>query len=140
LRTLGVDWGRARVGVAVSDETGLLSRPVGTVREGSQAGSAEAVAKLAAREGAAEIVVGLPLNMDGTEGDSARSARAFGEALKTAAGLPVVFWDERLSSVEGERLGREGGRPRGKTLDKDQAAACVLLQRYLDARRRGIGS
>jgi putative Holliday junction resolvase len=71
--------------------------------------------------------------MDGTEGSSAASARAFARAAAAAAGRPVEMWDERLSSWEGVRLAREGGRR--KVVDKDQAAACVILQSYLNSRR-----
>jgi putative Holliday junction resolvase len=132
VKVLGVDWGRARIGVAVSDETGLLARPLATVSAPSRAAAAAEVGRLAAREGAQEIVVGLPLNMDGTEGDSARSARAFSEVL-ASCGLPVTLWDERLSTVEGERRAREAGRG----TDSDQAAACVVLESFLNARRGG---
>jgi putative Holliday junction resolvase len=133
MTVLGVDWGRARVGVAVSDETERFARPLATVRKPSRAGAAAEVARLGAGEDVRIIVVGLPLNMDGTEGSSAASARAFARAAAAAAGRPVEMWDERLSSWEGVRLAREGGRR--KVVDKDQAAACVILQSYLNSRR-----
>lgn len=128
MRYLGVDWGRARIGVAVSDETGLVVRPLATVTAPSRAGAAAEVARLAAAEGAAAVVVGLPLHMDGVEGESARAARAFSEVLKTACPLPVSLWDERLSSQKADQLAPH--------VDRDQAAACVMLQSYLDQRRR----
>ena len=84
MRFLGVDWGRARIGVAVSDETGLVVRPLATVTAPSRAGAAAEVARLAAVEGAAAVVVGLPLHMDGVEGESARAARAFSRKWRAA--------------------------------------------------------
>jgi putative Holliday junction resolvase len=120
--------------VAISDETGTLSRPLETVASLSRGKAVEAIGRIASREGAGEIVVGLPLNGDGTEGPSARSARAFSGVLGAAVKLPVFLWDERSSTREGERLAREAGR----RVDGDQAAACVTLQRFLDARRKGI--
>ena len=131
MRVLGVDWGRARTGVSISDETGRLARPLETVASLSRGKAAGEIGRIAVREGAGEIVVGLPLNMDGTEGPSARSARAFAGVLEAVMKLPVFLWDERSSTREGERLAREAGRP----VDGDQAAACVTLQRFLDSRR-----
>jgi putative holliday junction resolvase len=114
--------------VAVSDETGLIARPLATVRAASRAEAARQVADLAAREGAASVVVGLPLHTDGTEGDSARAARAFAEVLGRAAGLPVEMWDERFSSLEADRL--------GAAADRDQTAACVMLQSFLREKKK----
>lgn len=132
LRFLGVDWGRVRIGVAVSDETALLARPLATVSGVSRASAATEVARLAAREGAGILVVGLPLSGDGTEGESARAARAFAGVLGSASGLPVVLWDERFSSLKADRLGRSSGNH----VDRDQAAACVMLKSFLDDRRK----
>lgn len=127
MRFMGVDWGRVRVGVALSDETGLIVRPLATVRADARATAAQEVVKLAGRESAAELVVGLPLNMDGSEGESARGARAFAEVLKGLTPLPVSLWDERMSSLEADRLAPD--------TDRDQAAACVMLQSFLNHRR-----
>ena len=133
MTVLGVDWGRVRIGVAVSDETERFARPLATVRVPSRAGAAAEVSRLGAGEDARLIVVGLPLSMDGTEGPSAVSARAFAGAVAAASGRPIEMWDERLSTWEGGLRSREGGRRR--FVDKDQAAACVILQSFLDARR-----
>jgi putative Holliday junction resolvase len=133
---LGVDWGRVRIGVAVSDETGFLARPLATVALPSRAASVAEVARLAVTARAQEIVVGLPLQMDGVEGESAQAARAFGEALAVATGFPVHFSDERCSTLQGQTLLREAGRRRGKGPGPDQAAACVILQGYLNSLRR----
>jgi putative holliday junction resolvase len=136
--SLGIDWGRARVGLAVSDELGLMAHPFKTL---PAAPLDELVGELcaAARErGAGEFVLGLPLNMDGTEGESARSVRKLSERLQAASGLPVVLWDERLTSWEADRRLREGPRGGGAKASgrRDRAAAALILQAYLDGRRR----
>lgn len=126
---LGLDWGRARVGVAASDELGLLAHPVETVSAPSRAGVLEKIKAVVDRLGAGGIVVGLPLNMDGSEGESAAAARAFGAALGEFTGLPVWFQDERLTSREAENHGV-------RRQDVDRAAACLILQGYLDLQKR----
>jgi len=107
-------------------------------RPALQRRSAEAdfdrITELARSEGATSVVVGLPRNMDGSEGPQARAARAFGAQL-TQRGLDVIFVDERLTSWEaGERLAAEGRRLRRASGERDSAAACLILQEYLDAR------
>ena len=83
---------------------------------------------------AEKVVVGLPLNMDGTEGDRAQKARAFGELLGDACGLPVVMWDERGTSVTANRMLSDAGKKRGKQRQKvDAVAATIILQSFLDA-------
>lgn len=135
MRVLGVDPGSRRIGLALSDDEGRVALPLETVERAGEAQAARRVAEIAQREGAAQIVVGLPLDMDGTEGPSARRARRFAEAVEAAAGLPLVMWDERLTTVTAERALRETGvRGRERKKVVDQAAATVLLQSYLDAR------
>jgi putative Holliday junction resolvase len=129
MRLLAVDHGTRRMGIAVADtETGIaFARPALRGRE-----QARAVAALARAEGAQRIIVGLPLNMDGSEGSQAAAARNFGEQL-AAIGLGVVYVDERLSSFEaGERLAAAGRRPNRGSGELDSAAATVILQQYLD--------
>ncbi len=134
---LGVDWGRARAGVAVSDELGRFARPLASLPVSSQEKLSEDIVRLAEREGAEAIVLGLPRNMDGSEGESAAAVRRLAERL-SAAGRAVELWDERLTSWEAERfLGAAGPRKRsGKKGAKDRIAACLILQGYLDARRQ----
>jgi putative Holliday junction resolvase len=92
--------------------------------------------ELAAREGAVAAVVGVPVNMDGSRGPQAEKSHRFGAALE-AAGLPVIYWDERLTTVEAQRYLRDGGMSREKRRQTiDAAAAQILLQSYLDYRRR----
>lgn len=134
---LGVDWGRARVGVAVSDESGVMAHPLETLHGGSPADVAAALMKLAVDRGAGAVVLGLPLNMDGSEGDSARAARALAAALESQ-GLRTILRDERLSTWRAEAMLTErGARGRAKKERRDRAAAAVILQGYLDEQRGG---
>jgi putative Holliday junction resolvase len=132
---IGLDHGSRRIGVAVgSEETGqAFPRPV-LLRRGS-ARDLEQIAALAGAEGTARVVLGLPRNMDGSEGPQAAAARAFGAQL-TAIGLEVEFVDERLTSWQaGDRLAAAGRRPERRSGEKDSAAACLILQEWLDRRR-----
>ena len=133
---IGLDHGTRRIGVAVGDtETGMaFARPA--IHRRSLAVDLHEVEQLAWAEGAELVVVGLPLNMDGSEGEQAVAATAFGAAL-SGLGLRVVYHDERLSSWEaGERLRAAGRRPRRASGELDSTAARLILQQYLDARRR----
>ena len=132
---IGLDHGARRIGVAVGEtESGMaFARPA--IHRRNLAADLQAVGQLARAEGVELVVVGLPLHMDGSEGDQAAAARAFGDAL-TDLGLRVAFEDERLSTWEaGERLGEAGRRPRRESGELDSTAARVILQQYLDARR-----
>ncbi len=134
-RIIGLDHGARRIGVAVGDtETGMAFARSALQRRNQQR-DLVVIGDLCAAEGAEVVVVGLPLNMDGTEGDQAAAARSFGEQLR-AAGLRVEYEDERLSSWEArQRLGESGRRPRRGSGELDSTAARVILQQYLDARR-----
>ena len=133
---IGLDHGSRRIGVAVGDtETGMAFARAAIVRRNLEVDLA-AIEALVSGESAELIVIGLPLNMDGTEGGQAASAMAFGERL-VARGLTVAYMDERLSSWEaGERLAQAGRRPRRESGELDSTAARLILQQYLDARRR----
>lgn len=132
-RFIGLDHGSRRIGVAVGDtETGLAFARHALRRRNLEADLA-AVAGLASREGAERVILGLPLNMDGSHGPQAEAARAFGERLR-AMGLAVEYRDERLTSWEaGERLAAEGRQPQRRSGELDSAAARLILQEYLDA-------
>jgi putative Holliday junction resolvase len=143
MRVLGVDFGLRRLGLALSDSTGLLARPWRVVPAGpSPAASAGAVAQALAAGGeeaaeVGEIVVGLPRRLNGEDTHTSAAARAFGEELATRTGLPVRFQDERLTSVEAEsRLAGRERDWRARKRQLDAAAASVILQDYLDARPR----
>ena len=135
-RLLGLDHGKRRIGVAIADaETGMAFARVAIQRRNLDHDLA-LVGELCTTEGVGRIVIGLPLNMDGTEGPQAAEARAFGDRL-AALGMDVVFEDERLSSWEAsQRLADAGRRPERGSGELDSAAARLILQQYLDARRR----
>jgi putative Holliday junction resolvase len=136
-RVIALDHGSRRIGVAVADpETGMaFARPA--IRGRRLESILDEVAGLCATEGAELVVIGLPRNMDGSEGVQAQRARAFGEAL-TARGLRVAYEDERLTSWEAtQRLAEAGRRPGRASGELDSAAARLILQQYLDARREG---
>lgn len=131
---LGVDWGRRRVGVAISDELGRMAHPLATLEPKSRARLVKSLSDLARERGVTVVVLGLPKHMNGAEGESAAAVRTLGAELEQA-GLNITYWDERLTSWEAESLLREGGgysRPKGRV---DRAAAALLLQSFLDHER-----
>ena len=131
MKVLAVDLGTKRSGFAVSDPEGRLALALPT-REGVEAAD---VAQLAEEQGAELIVVGLPLNMDGSVGPSARRVLDFVDELRLHAGVPVETWDERLSTAEGQsRLREQGLDRRERSKRADVAAAIVILESWL---RRG---
>jgi putative Holliday junction resolvase len=139
-RVLGIDTGERRVGLALSDELGLLASPLAIIRrDGGLATVMEQIAGITVREGVARVVVGLPLNEDGTIGRQARRAEVFANVARKALGVPVELWNEHLSTAEAEtrvrELGRSARRPRERSM-VDAYAAAVILQDYLDAQRR----
>lgn len=139
MTTLAVDLGERRIGIAISDSLGVAARPLTRVEHVSLAGDAARVAELAARYSAARIVVGLPLNLDGSAGPAARRARRFASALRKQTAAEVVCWSETLTTVEAQErvrgLGKTAQRQHQENLDR--VAAAVILQDYLDAQRRG---
>lgn len=134
-RVMALDYGRSRIGVAASDPLRVLAQPRGVVRAGSP--PVEPTPELLAlvRELAPSvIVVGMPLHMDGSEGEMAREAREFVRRLRAATGVETLARDERLTSVEAERTIRELELPKRKREDRglrDALAAAVLLEDYL---------
>ena len=138
---LGIDLGTKRIGVALSDPTGMLASPIATVPHRSDREDAAYIAALCAERGVTAVVVGWPRNMDGTAGPAARRAEAFAERLHEATRLPVHLWDERLSTVAAERALIELGASRERRREvRDRVAAAVLLQAYLDARSTRLPS
>ena len=136
MRTLGVDPGSVRIGVALSDEDGTLASPLATVDARLPNALAE-VARHAREAGVTDIVVGLPLTLSGHEGEAARRARSFATKLEKLAGVRVVLWDERLTTSEATRaLAASEVRGKKQRAMVDRVAATLLLQSYLDARAR----
>jgi putative pre-16S rRNA nuclease len=138
-RILAVDWGERRIGLALSDETQTLAQPLTTLtrRAGKRFPMAQLLEHLS-RNQVVSIIVGLPLNEDGEEGDAAHSARALADDIKRRVGrdLEVSMWDERMTTARVLAAVREmGGSTRGRKADLDAMAAALLLQHYLDAQR-----
>lgn len=149
-RVLGVDLGERRIGIAVADGDGGRALPLTTVRRATLAADAMALARIAAEQGADEIVVGLPLHANGEEGAQAGITRDWVAAVEPSLGLRIAFRDERLTShLAEERLGpmkrgRSGGPPTRSQRDAyrarvDREAAAIILQDELDARARDPG-
>ena len=133
---LGIDLGKARTGVAICDRGELLASPLTVVNEHNRERLIEAVSSLARERGAELLAVGLPRNMDGTEGESAQNAREVGALLKAATGLPVEFVDERGTTVTAHGyLNDTNTRGKRRNAVGDTVAATVILQNYLDYRR-----
>jgi putative Holliday junction resolvase len=136
-KVLGVDYGDVRTGLAVSDPTGTLASGIGTLREGGMRNTARRVAAEAAARGACRIVVGLPKNMDGSEGPRAEVVRTFANLLAEETELPIVFCDERMSTMEAYRFlsaTETYGRKRKDVVDT--LSAEIILQSWLDRERR----
>jgi putative Holliday junction resolvase len=136
LRILGVDFGAKRVGLAVSDPTGTLASPVGTLkrRPGKRA-PIGAIAEAAESHDVEKIVFGLPLTLAGEEDEWCAEVRAVGEALADRTGLPVLYVDERFTSARAERAIRSSGLRKKQREEKgrvDSGAAAIILQAYLD--------
>lgn len=133
-RILGIDHGDARIGLALSDELGMLAHPLETIHVAEQRDLAGYIATVITREKVETVVIGMPRNMNGTYGPAAEKVKQFAERLKAKAGCAVVFWDERLTSVAAQKSLHESGRnvKQGRAVI-DQVAAQMILQGYLDA-------
>ena len=132
-RSLGIDLGEARVGVAISDELGMLAHPLETIAVKDTEPVAR-IAVIAARDKIGTIVLGMPRNMDGTYGPAAEKSRAFAEKLREKTGCVVKLWDERMTSVAAQRSLHESGRNvKQSRAVIDQVAAQLILQGWLDA-------
>lgn len=136
-RILGLDVGERRIGVAISDPEGRIAVPLRIVE---RTAAERSLVDLASAEQVERIVLGLPLSMDGSVGMQARLVQAFGEDLARATGLPIEYWDERLSSVQAERTSAGTGRRAVRRVRRrreraDDVAAAIILQGYLDRQR-----
>jgi putative Holliday junction resolvase len=130
-----LDVGDRRIGIAVSDELGLTAQGVTTLHRKSWAADLAAIARQVQAWHVEEVVVGLPLTLDGTDGPRAQAVRAFIKRLETVVSVPIVTWDERFSTATAERvlIDADLSRARRKQVI-DKAAAVVILQHFLDAR------
>ena len=136
MRIMAIDYGDARTGVALSDATGFLAGRTFLIKSRKEDVVLEELAALARREGAQELVMGYPRNMDGTLGPRAETYAAFARRLEEAAGLPVTLWDERRTTVDAHRiLGDRGIRAKNRKDTVDAVAAALILEGYLDWKR-----
>ena len=141
MRVLGLDLGSKRIGVALSDPEGAIASPLTTLERKGGVRDLAALTELVRAHEVGEIVVGLPLHMDGRRGPEAEAAKRFARSLAEATGLPVDTLDERWTTVEAERALRESGR-RGKKRRAviDAVAASILLRTWLERRSRRTGA
>ncbi len=135
MRILSLDVGERRIGMAVSDTLGLIAQQLETLIRGSEQDDFKRIKDIIKEKEVSEVVVGFPLNMDGTMGPKAEEISVFIEALKKECGISVNAWDERLTTREADRILREAdvSRKKRKKLD-DKLAAQLILQSYLDSR------
>ena len=135
-RVLALDLGKRRIGLALSDELGITAQGLETLQRSNIREDLARLAQLASEKNVALILMGNPLHMSGHEGRQAEYARDFGERLREATGLPIEFRDERLTTVEAQRVLRQSGisiQKRAKAVDR--LAAVILLESYLDSQR-----
>lgn len=138
MRIMAIDYGDARTGVAVSDSTGLLAGFTAVLPSRDRAALLDRLAALAAEHRAEELVVGLPRNMDGTEGPRAALCREFAAALGMRTGMTPVLWDERRTTIEAHGILHAGGkREKQHKKNVDAVAASLILEGYLARKRRG---
>lgn len=136
MKIMAIDYGDAHTGVAFSDPTGFLAGTTTTIHSRSADVVLSELARLAKEQGAEEIVMGFPRNMDGTEGPRAELYRAFAGRVEEATGLKPVLWDERRTTVDAHRILQQAGKnakKRKKTVDA--VAASLILEGYLDYKR-----
>jgi putative Holliday junction resolvase len=139
MRVLGLDVGERRVGIAISDPTGTIVRPLETLIRGSRDQDLAALAALVAQHDVELVVVGQPLSLNGSEGPQARRVARYADLLAERLSVPVVSWDERFTTVEAEEIllqsrGRKKRRRARGNGSLDGIAAAVILQSYLDSR------
>lgn len=138
MRILALDHGTVRIGVAVSDELGMLAHPLEFLPAEPVSRFLDELKKLLQEREVSLVLVGLPRNMDGSHGPAVQKVQAFVHLLKETIPIPVRTWDERLTSMQAHRLLAESGkRSKDRRGRVDSSAAAVLLQSYLDAQESG---
>ena len=136
MKVMSIDLGDVRTGVAVSDVTGFLAGRSVSITQRDRDKLLEEILAMIEKEKPGEIILGLPINMDGTEGPRAEKSRAFGDKLHEACGLPIKYMDERGSSISANRILSDAGKKKGKQRAQvDAVAAAIILQNYLDSKR-----
>ena len=133
---LGVDYGDKRTGLAECDPSGFLASGIATISEGGMRKTAERVKQEAEQRNCVKIIIGLPKNMDGSEGFRAETVRAFAEILSSICSVPIDFYDERMTTMEAYRfLGETGTFGKKRKSNIDTLSAEIILQNYLDKER-----
>ena len=141
MKIISLDIGTVRIGIATSDIMEIIASAYEVYRRKNLSEDVKYIASLVSKLDAGEIVIGLPLKLDGSEGQSVEMARAFGEELSKLVSVPIIYQDERLSTVSAERILIESGVRREKRKDKiDSIAATIILQTYLDKKSFKKGS
>ncbi len=141
MKIIALDIGTVRIGIATSDIMEIIASAYEVYRRKNLDSDVKYIAELVSKLEAGEIVIGLPLKLDGTEGQSVEMAKTFGERLSELVTVPIVYQDERLSTVSAERILIESGVRREKRKDKiDSIAATIILQTYLDKKSLKKGS
>ncbi len=136
MRVLGIDHGETRIGVAVSDPTGTIARPLSVIKHASRAIDAAQVAALASEQQVELIVVGQSFDEEGQSNAAGRRAERFADALRAQTTLPILLWDESLSTADARDFAIQMGVPRKKRAGHlDDAAAAIILQSYLDTQQ-----
>ncbi|MBL7156697.1 MAG: Holliday junction resolvase RuvX [Candidatus Omnitrophica bacterium] len=134
MKILGIDMGSKRIGVAISDALGITAQGLSILERQKDEDLFEELRKIVSKEAVKEIVVGLPLNMNGSYGPQAKDAISFTDTLKQRFDIPIKLWDERMSTMQVERIMIDAGTSRSKRKKKiDKLAAQVILQSYLNA-------
>ncbi len=137
MKILAIDYGDARIGLAMSDESETLASPIGTYLSQSMRKDIDYIAQLAKEKQVGRIVLGLPINMDGSLGPRADKTKSFGSVLERVSEIPVVYKDERLTTVSAEKTLIECNMRREKRKQViDTLSAQIILQSYLDAQKR----
>lgn len=135
MRILALDVGEKNIGLAISDKLGLIAQGLPTLRHQTKDEDISAIANILKVHHITEVVVGIPINLDGSLGKKAQEVAVFLEDLKKKITLPIKVWDERFTSVQAEKVLLEAGLSRKKRKKKiDQLAARLILQNYLDAK------
>lgn len=135
MRSLGLDIGDKRIGVALSDPNGILASPLTVISRRGEDEDIEAIRDLVSRHRVGLVIVGLPRSLNGSLGHQAEKVKAFAQRLAERISVPLEYCDERLTTVFAERLAAGRGKPRSR-LGRDAEAAALILQDYLDGRRR----
>ena len=134
MRILAIDYGRARIGLAISDPMGIIAQPLEVLKSRDRPSDIQTIKDLVVEREVERVVVGLPFNMDGTEGPQAAETRRFADDLAKALDVPIDMWDERLTTFAAESAMLEADLSRAKRKKRrDMVAACMILRGYLDA-------